>query len=172
MNIKNVHDFSKNFGITFFSRTFPSLEITIFLFHDFSRFFMTVQTLLVSGWNSGVSILLYLPKNNQGYIYIYVSKDAWEFWAHTNSIVIFWLDPFQCTSHATRVEYEVYRPNCHNLIKLIVITNCSHPLTVTCVLVDRWICVHSSFRHCITHSCLFSFAFRFFFNGHVYSHRP
>ena len=45
MNITHFHDFSKTFGITFFSSTFPGLELTILKFHDFSRFFMTVRTL-------------------------------------------------------------------------------------------------------------------------------
>lgn len=45
MNTPNFHDFSKTFGILFFSSTFPGLEITILKFDDFSRFFMTVRTL-------------------------------------------------------------------------------------------------------------------------------
>jgi len=45
--ITNFHDFSKTFMIYVFSMTFPGLEITILKFHDFSRFSMTVRTLLI-----------------------------------------------------------------------------------------------------------------------------
>src|SRR4029434_5468441 len=43
MNITNFHDFSKTFGISFFSSTFPGLEITILKFHDFSNIYMSVS---------------------------------------------------------------------------------------------------------------------------------
>jgi len=46
MNKINVDDFSKTFWITFFSRTFASLEITILNFPDCFRFSMTIGTLL------------------------------------------------------------------------------------------------------------------------------
>jgi len=45
--ITHFHEFSKTFMIhVFFSMTFPGLEMTILKFHDFSRFSMTVRTLL------------------------------------------------------------------------------------------------------------------------------
>ncbi len=39
--------FPKLYGLINFSKTFPGLEIAVLKFHDFSRFFMTVRTLLI-----------------------------------------------------------------------------------------------------------------------------
>ncbi len=39
--------FPKLSGFIHFSKTFPGLENAVLKFHDFSRFFMTVQTLLL-----------------------------------------------------------------------------------------------------------------------------
>jgi len=59
MNTTNFYEFSKTFGIKSFFTLFAGLEITIFKFHDFSRFSMTVQTLFL--WIKMTCRILHKP---------------------------------------------------------------------------------------------------------------
>jgi len=61
--ITNVHDFSKTFMIQVFSMTFPSLEMTIFKFQDFSRFSMNVRTLMEYDTTCYIGVFCRLNKN-------------------------------------------------------------------------------------------------------------
>ncbi len=44
----DFQDFSKDFWVYIFFQNFPCLEIAVLKFHDFSRFFMTIQNLNVT----------------------------------------------------------------------------------------------------------------------------